>query len=134
MPVFSMIKRKITVESGQKLTKVARIGPANTMGQILAIPIPPHFMYRGNPSTSTFKIYGTPDGRRVSLANCIMTCSAGVYDQNTTSTHPTLLTSRLKKIEDVIQHTSKIFTVLMSPLLDDTDFTSMSSFQALTSA
>lgn len=104
MPVFSMTKRKITVKSGQKLTKVAHIGPENTMGQILAILIPPHFMYRGNPSTSTFKIYGTPDGRRVSLANCIMTCSAGVYDQNTTSTHPTLLTSRLKKIEDVIQH------------------------------
>lgn len=112
--------------------EVVHIGPANTMRQILAILI----LCTGGillPSTSTFKTYGTPDGRRVSLANCIMACSAGVYDQNTVSTHPTLLTSRLKKIEDVIQHASKVLTALMSPLLDDTDFTSMSLFQALTS-
>jgi hypothetical protein len=35
------------------------------------------FTYRTDFYTSTFKTHGTPDGRRVSLANCIMTCSSG---------------------------------------------------------
>lgn len=37
MQNFSMTKRKITVKSGQKLTEVIHIVPANNVGQIQAI-------------------------------------------------------------------------------------------------
>lgn len=61
------------------------------------------------------------------------------HAQNGKSIHLILPTSKCRKIEDVKQHSSKVLTFLSSPLLDNTDPTSMSSwsfhllFQTLTS-
>jgi len=47
VPIFSVTKFQATERSGQKLLEVAHIGPANTMGQIWVILMPPLvFTYR----------------------------------------------------------------------------------------
>lgn len=82
VPIFTMTKRRLLLKNrGQKRTKVAHIGPADTVGQIWAILTPPLLLTWRDPSTSTLKVYGTPDGRRVSpsLANCNMSCSTSTW-------------------------------------------------------
>lgn len=104
---------------------------------ILIFPL--FFTYRRHLPTSTFsRPMGHQMGRGLSLANCIMTCSAGVGHQNTKSITPLSQHVGIEKNKRCDLTFIKASS-LIAPLLDDTELTSLSScslhllYQILTS-